>query len=205
MKSIGNAGRRMNDYVSASEPRSLSGRPPLEDGNECGGVRRPTCGFLAACLVILFVWAAPPSGLCEPPADMSPYAGPSGKARIVPVSLGKHTVKAVVADTRAGNMKGFLGWESVSDDEGMLLDFGIEGSYSIHMQGMNFPIDAIWADNRAVVNAVYHDIKPNSGLIYPALSPSRYCLEIKAGAAKKAGIKVGDKLEFGIPTALEKR
>jgi uncharacterized membrane protein (UPF0127 family) len=161
-------------------------------------------GFLALVITPLFLFTWVLCGFCEPPADMSPYAGPSGKARVAPVTVGALKVNAVVADTHTGKVKGFLGWERVSEDEGMLLDFGIESSYSIHMQGMKFPIDAIWADSRGVVNAVYHDIKPNSGLIYPALSPSRYCLEVKAGMAKQAGVKIGDKMEFGMPRAVGK-
>lgn len=204
MKCRGNADPRVNDDVSARSVRGLLVMLPVAETNACGVAYRPTHVFLLVSLVMLFVWAGALSGLCEQPADMSPYADSGGKIRIAPVTVGNLKIRAVAAHTEKGLRKGFLGWERVSDDEGMLLDFVIESSYSIHMQGMKFPIDAIWADKLGVVNAVYHDIKPNSGVNYPSLSPSRFCLELKAGSAKKSGLRVGDKLEIGIPTVIGK-
>jgi uncharacterized membrane protein (UPF0127 family) len=117
--------------------------------------------------------------------------------RTISVTLGNQTITAVVADTDASRREGLLGWSQITEERGMLLDFAMEGQYAIHMQGMNFPIDAVWIDANGLIKLTYEDIIPNSGLIYPSMFPCRYCLEIKSGFCKKHGIKIGQTVQFG--------
>jgi uncharacterized membrane protein (UPF0127 family) len=113
------------------------------------------------------------------------------------VKLGNGTVRAVVADTPSSRTRGLLGWETIDDNTGMLLDFVFDGIYAIHMQGMKFPIDAVWIDSASRILLIYENIQPNSGLTYPSLVRSRYCLELKAGSCKRLGVSMGQKVEFG--------
>ncbi len=92
----------------------------------------------------------------------------------ISITLGEKTIKAVVADQEKTLLEGLLGYDSLTDDEGMLLDFGKPGQYAIHMQGMKFPIDALWIDARGVVKLIYEQIQPNSGRIYPSVYSCRY-------------------------------
>lgn len=124
---------------------------------------------------------------------------PNPEPRTNSITLGNQTIHAVVAATDASRREGLLGWDKITEDTGMLLDFAMEGQYAIHMQGMKFPIDAVWIDSKGVIKLVYDDIAPNSGLIYPSMFPCRYCLEIKAGFCKKYGIKIGQEVLFGAP------
>jgi uncharacterized protein len=117
--------------------------------------------------------------------------------RTISVTLGNQTITAVVADTDASRRDGLLGWSQITEERGMLLDFATEGQYAIHMQGMNFPIDAVWIDANGLIKLTYEGIIPNSGLIYPSMFPCRYCLEIKSGFCKKHGIKMGQTVQFG--------
>jgi uncharacterized protein len=117
--------------------------------------------------------------------------------RTISVTLGNQTILAVVAETDASRTKGLLGWSQITEEKGMLLDFAMEGQYAIHMQGMNFPIDAVWIDAKGLIKLIYDNIAPNSGLIYPSMFPCRYCLEIKSGFCKKYGIKIGQTVQFG--------
>ena len=121
--------------------------------------------------------------------------------RTISTILGNQTIRTVVADTDDSRREGLLGWDRITEDTGMLLDFGMEGEYAIHMQGMKFPIDAVWIDANGAIKIIYEDITPNSGLIYPSAFPCRYCLEIKSGFCKKYGVKIGQRVQFGtIPT-----
>jgi len=113
------------------------------------------------------------------------------------LKLGNGTVRAVVADTPSSRTRGLLGWQSIDDNTGMLLDFVFDDIYAIHMQGMKFPIDAVWMDSAGRVLLIYENIQPDSGLTYPSLVRSRYCLELKAGSVKRLGISMGQKVEFG--------
>jgi len=117
--------------------------------------------------------------------------------RTISVTLGNQTITAVVAETDASRRQGLLGWSQITEERGMLLDFAMEGQYAIHMQGMNFPIDAVWIDANGLIKLTYEGIIPNSGLIYPSMFPCRYCLEIKSGFCRKYGIKIGETVQFG--------
>ena len=88
--------------------------------------------------------------------------------RTISITLGNQTIRAVVADTDASRREGLLGWSQITEERGMLLDFAMERQYAIHMQGMKFPIDAVWIDAKGLIKLVYEDIAPNSGLIYPS-------------------------------------
>jgi uncharacterized membrane protein (UPF0127 family) len=129
----------------------------------------------------------------EPPSPQSP----SRNLRSVNVTLGSKTILAKVADDDSSRTQGLLGWTSINNETGMLLAFAVEGDYAIHMQGMRFPIDAIWIDSKGVIKLIYEDIQPNSGQVYPSMFPSRYCLEVKAGFCKKFAVKMGQKVSFG--------
>lgn len=117
----------------------------------------------------------------------------------VPVTLGAKTIRAIVADTEFLLRKGLLGHETISDDEGMLLLFPFPGEYAIHMEGMKFPIDAIWIDDKDAIKLIYESIPPNSGVTYPSMFRCKYCLEVKAGFCKRFGIKAGQTVRFGVP------
>jgi hypothetical protein len=117
--------------------------------------------------------------------------------RTISVILGNQTIRAVVADTDASRREGLLGWDQITEGTGMVLDFAMPGQYAIHMQGMKFPIDAVWVDANGLIKLIYEDITPNSGMVYPSMFPCRYCLEIKAGFCKKYGITIGQSVRFG--------
>jgi uncharacterized membrane protein (UPF0127 family) len=113
------------------------------------------------------------------------------------LTLGTATIEAEVANTDESKISGLLGWSTISDREGLLLDFGADGTHAIHMQGMKFPIDAVWIDSANKITLIYPSIQPNSGLIYPSMIPAAFCLELQAGFCKKFGVKVGQKVVFG--------
>jgi uncharacterized membrane protein (UPF0127 family) len=115
----------------------------------------------------------------------------------VPITLGARIITATLANTDATRIEGLLGWAQIGEDQGMLLDFIRPGVFAIHMQGMKFPIDALWIDSNGVIKLIYSQIQPNSGIVYPSLFKIRYCLEIAAGFCKKYGIKTGDRIVLG--------
>ncbi len=121
------------------------------------------------------------------------------KLSTMPVTLGTKTVTASVANDDRSRTEGLLPWNTITEDQGMLLDFVLPSEHAIHMQGMKFPIDAVWIDARGVIKLIYEDIKPDSGRVYFSYFPCRYCLELKAGFCKKYGVKAGQTVVFGSP------
>lgn len=115
------------------------------------------------------------------------------------ITVGGKTIHAVIADEDKSRGRGLLGWETITEEQGMLLDFLREGDYAIHMETMKFPIDAIWIDGSGTIRLIYPEIMPNKGLTYPSMFPCRYCLEVKAGFCKKYSVKIGQQVKFGEP------
>ncbi len=93
----------------------------------------------------------------ETPSPQSP----SPNLRSLSVTLGSKTILAKVADNDSSRTQGLLGWSSINEETGMLLEFPSEADYAIHMQGMKFPIDAIWIDSKGLIRLIYEDIQPN--------------------------------------------
>jgi uncharacterized membrane protein (UPF0127 family) len=75
----------------------------------------------------------------------------------------------------------------------MLFVFASPDVYQFWMKDMNFPIDIIWLDANKKVVLIEHDVAPST---YPdSYGPetlTQYVIEIPAGEAKRAGLKVGD-------------
>lgn len=133
------------------------------------------------------------------PATTAEQMPKTARMATVPMTLGGKTIQASVADTDFLLRRGLLSHETITDDEGMLLLFPIPGEFAIHMEGMKFPIDAIWIDDKDEIKLVYESIPPNSGVTYPSLFRCKYCLEVKAGFCRRFGIKAGQTVKFGMP------
>ena len=89
--------------------------------------------FGATTIVFSFIFAAL---LCMAQSTRAEQSeGKADQKRwMVPITLGKKTIRAVVANTEPLRIRGLLGWERIDDTTGMLLDFEKEGQYAIHMQ-----------------------------------------------------------------------
>jgi len=83
---------------------------------------------------------------------------------------------------------GLLGTPSVAAGEGLW----IERSPSIHMFFMRYPIDAVFVDRDRRVVRVVERLRP--WRIVAWVRGAQDCLELPAGAARGAGIQVGDEL-----------
>jgi uncharacterized membrane protein (UPF0127 family) len=152
-----------------------------------------TSVFIALALILAFCpdWSAAQSRSNNDGASVKVLAKPT-----VRITLGTKAIVATLANTDKTRTEGLLGWSEIREDQGMLLDFIRSGVFAIHMQGMKFPIDAVWIDSNNVIKLIYEQIRPNSGIVYPSIFPVRYCLEIPAGFCKKHGIKEGQKVVF---------
>jgi uncharacterized protein len=102
---------------------------------------------------------------------------------------------------REDMMKGMMFRDSMREDRGMLFVHGSPGLYPYWMYQMKIPLDMLWLDlNKRVV-----EISANTPACTGAAStcpnygghkPAVFVLELKAGAAKKFGINVGDQMQF---------
>jgi uncharacterized membrane protein (UPF0127 family) len=107
-------------------------------------------------------------------------------------------IRAEVAATHHARKNGLSGRQSLGAREGMLFLFPFADRHPFWMIDMQFPIDIIWIRDRTVVDIAANVPPPIPGtavadlpLYFPRL-PADKVLEIPAGAAKQAGIKIGD-------------
>lgn len=101
-----------------------------------------------------------------------------------------------VADTNAARAQGLGGRARLAQNAGMLFVFPAAGQQCFWMKGMHFTLDIIWVsgDHRIV------QIVPN---LSPATYPRTYCasgtqyvIELNAGQATSAGMRLGQRLDF---------
>jgi uncharacterized membrane protein (UPF0127 family) len=155
---------------------------------------------LTVYLSLVFIYGLRPPVYAEPAnrGIVSARNVSADRLRTAHMTVGKKIIQASIADTEESRIRGLLGWDRITEDQGMLLDFVLAGQYAIHMQGMKFPIDALWIDDNGAIVLIYDSIQPNSGRIYPSMFPSRYCLELKAGFCKKYDVRMGTQVVFGV-------
>jgi uncharacterized membrane protein (UPF0127 family) len=86
----------------------------------------------------------------------------------------------------------------------MLFIFETADQYSFWMKDMRFPLDLVWLSADCVVVDITKGApppEPGQGLAdlptYRPAEPAQYVLEINAGEAESAGIRIGDPVEFG--------
>lgn len=116
----------------------------------------------------------------------------------VSIAIGKANLRAEVADTDELRTKGLSGRQELEENQAMLFVFDNNAQHSIWMKDMRIPIDVIWLDEKKKVVHVEHDVWPDSEPheTYVPPKPARYIIEVTAGEAKKAGIKVGALAQF---------
>ncbi len=106
---------------------------------------------------------------------------------------GKDTIVASdcrIADNFFTRFRGLMGKKSLEQGSGLL----ITPCNSIHMFFMKFPIDAVFIDRGNNVLYIAEAIRPWK--VSKIISGAHSVLELPAGTAKLAGVKIGDNLEM---------
>ena len=124
------------------------------------------------------------------------YAQTTRPLAVKTLRVGKATFSVEIADTFMSRGKGLSGHAPLAAKQGMLFVFSTPSSGAFWMQGMTFPIDFVWIKN-GMVMGVTENARPMSEtgyrLYFPPMPVDRV-LEVNAGAVKKFGVKIGDKV-----------
>jgi uncharacterized membrane protein (UPF0127 family) len=104
-------------------------------------------------------------------------------------------LKYALSDTQKN--KGLSGRESLPQDTGMIFIFDQAGKQYFWMKDMKFALDIIWLDSSKRIVGIEKDVQPDT---YPdkftAQKPAQYVLEFNSGTANKAGLELGQQLNF---------
>ena len=107
--------------------------------------------------------------------------------------VGGHAVwRLSVADSWPARLRGLIGRRSLPAGEGLYLP----GTNGVHMLFMRFAIDCLFLgmprdDGAQQIVAVRHNLTPWRGLVW-WVRGARGAVELPAGAAVEAGMRVGD-------------
>jgi len=85
---------------------------------------------------------------------------------------------------------GLLAFKPLKESEGLL----IKDCRSIHTMWMRYRIDAVFIDKKGRVTAMHEDLAPFR--FSPYIKDASSVLELKAGLAGRASIRIGDIISF---------
>jgi uncharacterized protein len=108
--------------------------------------------------------------------------------RIVDASGNEVCTHCEVAESMRARMRGLMGREHLEPGHGML----INGTASIQMLFMRFPIDVVFLGPDKTIVGISHDVKPWRGIAGARRAAA--ALELPAGTAARHRLAVGDRL-----------
>ncbi len=108
-------------------------------------------------------------------------------------SSGSHRFSIEVADEPQKWSRGLMFRQTMDDDHGMLFVFRTSGRLGFWMKNTPMPLDLLFIGEDGKVRAIERGIPFSTISISPPVS-DRFVLELKAGAARAAGIEIGARL-----------
>lgn len=111
------------------------------------------------------------------------------------MKIGRMTFTLEVADNIATQQRGLMQRDSMPEKHGMIFVFEDERPHEFHMQNTRIPLDILFVtgNGRVITLAT---MKPYDLSRTPSHGPVKYAIELNAGMANKAGVKVGDLLSI---------
>ena len=143
-------------------------------------------------LLLAGVWLAGLAGGCE---KETPVASPIPQSGLLPIKIGSKTFACEVANNPRKREFGLMLRESLPENRGMLFVFTQEQVLSFWMKYTLIPLDIIFVDKEGKVVTI-RQMKPQDETTTSSEKPVLYAIELNAGAAEKAGIRVGAKIEI---------
>ena len=110
-------------------------------------------------------------------------------------SAGKHRVTVEVADSDAERSTGLMFRRSLGDDEGMIFIYPSDQPISMWMKNTYISLDMIFVRANGTIHRIAADTEPFSEQTVSSGDNVRAVIEMKAGSAKRLGLKSGDKVE----------
>ena len=151
----------------------------------------PICPVpLAVLLAVLFAG-------CSPQSATAPL-------RTVSMKIGRETIILEIADTPKLRETGLMRRESMAPDHGMLFVFEHRQFLGFWMRNTLIPLDILYVDADGRV-ATIRQMKPLDETSIASREPVLYAIELNEGAAARAGVKEGDRLQLPAEYAQPKR
>jgi len=127
-----------------------------------------------------------------------------------PAKIGQNDYRLYVVNSFEDMQKGLARFDRIEKDQGMLFIFETPGRYSFFMKDMKFDIDIIFLNETSQVINIFQNVKKDSYKgpfdyeSYKPDSPAKFVIELNAGEVLQNKLKIGDKVNFSIPTEMLK-
>jgi uncharacterized membrane protein (UPF0127 family) len=108
---------------------------------------------------------------------------------------GKHEITVEVADSEPERNTGLMFRRSLEDDEGMIFIYPQDGPISMWMKNTYLSLDMIFVRSDGVIHRIEESTEPFSEATIPSGATVRAVIEMKAGSARRLGLKSGDKVD----------
>ena len=151
--------------------------------------------FLLIAAAFAIPGALPPFA---PGPAMAQQAMAQERLVIVTASGGVHRFTVEVARSRAEHERGLMFRDSLADDRGMLFDWGGMAPAAMWMKNTLIPLDMLFIDADGTILDIFANTVPGSLDVITAGVPVRAVLELNGGAAKRLGLKPGDRVRHPI-------
>ena len=119
--------------------------------------------------------------------------------KIAKVCVKQNCFNIEIADTPEKREIGLMNREFLTLNSGMLFVFEKEGIYNFWMKNTLIPLDMIWIDGNNKIIFIKENAQPcktKQCESFGSDKKAKYVLEINGGIAKKAGLNIGDEVEF---------
>jgi uncharacterized membrane protein (UPF0127 family) len=110
-------------------------------------------------------------------------------------ATGKHRITVEVADSDQERSTGLMFRQSLGDEEGMIFIYPRDEPISMWMKNTYISLDMIFVRGDGIVHRIASDTEPFSEQTISSDENVRAVIEMKAGSARRLGIKSGDKVE----------
>jgi uncharacterized membrane protein (UPF0127 family) len=110
-------------------------------------------------------------------------------------SAGTSSFTAEIADTPETKQHGLMYRETMADDAAMLFVYKPPGTASFWMENTKLPLDMIFVQPDGAIKAIAQDAVPMSEDVITVPGPVSAVIEVKAGTARRLGLKKGDHVE----------
>ncbi len=113
----------------------------------------------------------------------------------IPMTIAGAPVLASVADSLPERIQGLSNTPYLPDNVVKLFAFGVNGTHSIWMKDMNYPLDILWVSEAGEIVHLEVNVSPDSfPTSYASPVPAWYVIEANAGFVATHGVAVGSQV-----------
>jgi uncharacterized membrane protein (UPF0127 family) len=109
---------------------------------------------------------------------------------------GTHAVQIEVAETAADKARGLMFRRTLADDAGMLFPYSPPQEATMWMRNTYISLDMVFIRKDGTVHRIEANTEPFSEAVIASNGNVAAVLELKAGTARRIGLKPGDKVQY---------